>query len=588
MSDLLQVAAALRKMSDDSLQALIDERMVNSSQLVDFFDLAEALTKPASVSSAIAALPFTQALELKALAAGQKANPKIARELANQMLVSAEPDFKLFESTSEALTGLGTLVTATRSSAVVELPSEARPEQVQIDRDCGLEIFETVQAITELIFDLEHRYVREVGKKQVGLPDVKRLAAHLRKTNDYAKQVYELAHLANLISLTAGRWQLSNISVSWLSWSPAERFERLASTWRKALGDSSASELQASLANHSGVVSLQQNLQKTYPFADGSVTSKITRLSGLAALIGLSANGWMSSWAIKVLKNDFAGASKLAEQKLPAPQSKLICQADLTLIAPGPLPTDLEIKLRRFTDTEQIGMASTYRLSALSVSHGLETGLTIVEIRELLAKLSDSSIPQPIEYLLNEAETRFGRLKISTAPDDARCYLSSTDPVLIAEILNESKLKPFALQLLEEGILASRFDAEVLYFALREIGFVAIRVDEAGNVMSPLAATRQVSETETSHSTLNDIQRLRVQETKLGAAPDDDDLQRQIQLAIKNKAKARFTVSSNSGDEIEFLLEPIGIANGRLRAKDRKADIERTLPIASIIRVVLD
>jgi hypothetical protein len=59
-------------------------------------------------------------------------------------------------------------------------------------------------------------------------------------------------------------------------------------------------------------------------------------------------------------------------------------------------------------------------------------------------------------------------------------------------------------------------------------------------------------------------------------------------LAIKNKAKARFTVSSNSGEEIEFLLEPIGIANGRLRAKDRKADIERTLPIANIIRVVLD
>jgi hypothetical protein len=308
----------------------------------------------------------------------------------------------------------------------------------------------------------------------------------------------------------------------------------------------------------------------------------------LAALIGLSANGWMSSWASKVLKNDFAGASKLAQQKLPAPQSKLICQADLTLIAPGPLPTDVEIMLRRFADTEQIGMASTYRLSALSISHGLETGQTVGEIRDLLAKLSENSIPQPIEYLLNEAETRFGRLKITSAPDDSRCYLSSPDPVLIAEILNESKLKPFALQLLEDGVLATRFEAEVLYFALREIGFVAIRVDAAGNVISPLAATRQIADSEKSNSTLIDIQRLRIQETKLGAAPDDDDLQRQIQLAIKNKAKARFTVSSNSGDEIEFLLEPIGIANGRLRAKDRKADIERTLPIANIIRVVLD
>ena len=588
MSELLQVAAALRKMSDESLQTLIAERMVNSSQLVDFFDLAEALTKPASISSAIAALPLTQALELKSLCAGQKANPKIARELANQMLVSSEPDFTPFESTIEALNGLGNLVTATRSIAVVELPPEERPEQDRVDRDCGLEIFETVQAVTELIFDLEHRYVREVGKKQVGLPDVKRFAAHLRKTNEYAKQIYELAHLANLISLANGRWQLSNNSVLWLGWSPAERFETLASTWRKALGDSSANELQAALSKHSGVVSLQQSLHKTYPFADGSVTSKITKLSGLAALIGLSANGWMSSWANKVLKNDFAGASKLAQQKLPAPQSKLICQADLTLIAPGPLPTDVEILLRRFADTEQIGMASTYRLSALSISHGLETGQTVSEIRSLLAKLSDNSIPQPIEYLLNEAETRFGRLKITSDSEDARCYLNSSDPVLLAEILNESKLKPFALQPLEDGVLATRFEAEVLYFALREIGFVAIRVDGAGNVISPLAATRQISDSEKSNSTLIDIQRLRAQETKLGAAPDDDDLQRQIQLAIKNKAKARFTVSSNSGEEIEFLLEPIGIANGRLRAKDRKADIERTLPIANIIRVVLD
>jgi hypothetical protein len=80
---------------------------------------------------------------------------------------------------------------------------------------------------------------------------------------------------------------------------------------------------------------------------------------------------------------------------------------------------------------------------------------------------------------------------------------------------------------------------------------------------------------------------LREQDAKLGASPDDDDLQRQIQLAIKNKTRAKFTVASSTG-EIEFLLEPIGIANGRLRAKDRKADIERTLPLTSIIRVVLD
>ena len=583
MSELLQVASALRKMSDEKLASLITERMINSSSLVDFFDLAEALTKPASVSSAIAGLPLTQAIELRSLAAGNKPNAKAAAELASQMLVSAEPEFKPFESTLEALATFAKLETVL---AVAEI-SEIAPAQDQIDRDSGIEIFETMQGITELIFDLEHRFVREVGKKNVGLPDIKRFANHLRKPNEYAKQIYDLAHLANLITLANGRWQLSAQSKNWLNWNPRERFDHLAKTWRKILGDASARELQMALTANRGVTSLKESLNKTYPFADGSVSSKITKLENLAGLIGLSSQGWMSSWAPKVLKCEYEAAGKLAVTTLPQPQNKLICQADLTLIAPGPLPTEVEILLRRFADTEQIGMASTYRLSALSISHGLETGLQLKEIRKLLVELSGNSIPQPIEYLLNESETRFGRLKIMSAEKSERSLIQSDDKVLLAEILNDAKLKPFGLTQLEDGQLATRFEPDVLYFGLREIGFVAVRVDEKGKVISPLEATKQTIDAEKSISTGADIQRLREQDAKLGDSPDDDDLQRQIQLAIKNKARAKFTVTSSTG-EIEFLLEPIGIANGRLRAKDRKADIERTLPITSILRVVLD
>lgn len=590
MSELLQVASALRRMSDEKLANLITERMINSSGLVDFFDLAEAITKPTSISAAIAGLPLSQALELRSLAAGQKPNPKIAAELSGQMLISGEPEFKPFEATLESLATFAKLETVTAVADSVSAgaaASSGQPAQDQIDRDCGIEIFETMQAITELIFDLEHRFVREVGKKNVGLPDIKRFSTHLRKTNEYAKQIYELSHLANLIILANGRWQLSGQSQKWLDWNPGERFEHLAKTWRQILGDASAKELQAAISKNLGVTSLEKQLAKTYPFADGSVSSKITKLESLASLIGLSANGWMSSWAPKVLRSEYSAASKQAAATLPQPQDKLICQADLTLIAPGPLPTDIEITLRRFADTEQIGMASTYRLSALSISHGLETGLALSEIRELLVRLSGNSIPQPIEYLLNEAEARFGRLKVIGGELNERTIVQSTDKVLLAEILNDTKLKPFALSQLEDGQLASRFEPEVLYFGLREIGFVAIRVDSDGKVISPLAATRQIMEAEKIKSISADILRLREQDAKLGDSPDDDDLQRQIQLAIKNKTRARFTVTSSTG-EMEFLLEPIGIANGRLRAKDRKADIERTLPITSIIRVVLD
>ncbi len=585
MSELLLVASALRRMSDEKLQTLITQRMVNSQSLVDFFDLAEALTKPTSISAAIAGLPLSQATELRSLAVGNKPNAKVATELANQMLVRGEPEFKPFESTLEALAGFAKLETIVS----VDLSESLAPEQAQIDRDSGIEIFETMQAITELIFDLEHRFVREVGKKNVGLPDIKRFATHLRKSNEYAKQIYELAHLTHVITLANGRWQLSAKSKDWLIWTPGQRFVLLATTWREILGDASAKELQTALnlSRSEKSISLADNLTKTYPFADGSVSSKITKLESLAELMGLSAKGWMSSWAPKVLKCDYVAAGKLAEANLPTPQDRIICQADLTLIAPGPLPTRVEIMLRRFADTEQIGMASTYRLSALSISHGLETGLKLNEIRELLVQLSGNGVPQPIEYLLNEAEARFGRLQIIGGEQNERSIIQSTDKFLLAEILNESKLKPFGLTQLEDGVLASRFEPEVLYFGLREVGFVAIRVDENGNVLSPLEATKQTVDAEQTNNVAADITRLRNQDAKLGDTPDDDDLQRQIQLAIKNKARAKFTVTSSTG-EIEFLLEPIGIANGRLRAKDRKADIERTLPITSIIRVVLD
>jgi hypothetical protein len=327
-------------------------------------------------------------------------------------------------------------------------------------------------------------------------------------------------------------------------------------------------------------------MKLNYPFADSSVSSKISRLAQQAELIGISSAGWLCSWGKLVLNQKFDAASKEAVSFLPAPARKLICQADLTLIAPGPLPTEDEIFIRRFADTEQIGLASTYRLSALSISHGLETGLKVSEIRRLLVDLAEKDLPQPIEYLLNESEARFGRLQVFAEGADERSIIKSADRVLLTEILNEIKLKPFALVQLEEGQLASRFESEVIYFALRELGFVAVRVDSKGKVISPMSVAQPKSTSEQQNSVINDIKRLRAQDEVLGSSPNDDDLQRQIQLAIKNKTTATFTVLS-SDKEIDFLLEPIGLANGRLRAKDKKADIERTLPLSSIIRVTL-
>jgi hypothetical protein len=127
----------------------------------------------------------------------------------------------------------------------------------------------------------------------------------------------------------------------------------------------------------------------------------------------------------------------------------------------------------------------------------------------------------------------------------------------------------------------------LVYFTLRDAGYVAVRVNEKNQVISPTETAERESLAESAKSVANDIQRLRDQDAKLGSEPDDDDLLRQIQLAIKNKATALVTLQSASGESMEYLIQPVGLANGRLRAKDRKADVERTLPLASITSIVL-
>ena len=39
------------------------------------------------------------------------------------------------------------------------------------------------------------------------------------------------------------------------------------------------------------------------------------------------------------------------------------------------------------------------------------------------------------------------------------------------------------------------------------------------------------------------------------------------------------------GEVIDYLLEPASVGNGRFRARDRHADIERTLPLSSVVSI---
>lgn len=576
MTDQLRIAAALRKLDDAALERIIALRSINSSNLRDFFDLADALANQKAVSTALTSLTATQYEQLR----NADKKPVVSQHIFDLMLAYREEERVLvLPSTLSALNEIN------RPSNDYEL-LEARGSFEQtpisledVNRDASLAIFEVIQALTELIFELEQRYVREVSKGGVGLPDIKRLANHLRKSNDYAKQVYELANICDLAEVDNSRWQLGRRSDDWINWTDEQRWQHLADAWLNLVGVEASQEL---LDLEPGQ-NFAKQVQRVFPLANASSNTRIRRMVEQADLIGLVAHDRATSWLPKLSRGSLTTASQLAIAGLPKVDEKLIIQGDLTLIAPSPLPTALEIRLRRFADTEQVGMASSYRLSALSISHALETGMQISEIREMLLTLSGRDLPQPVEYLLKEADARFARLRVVATKSGASCEIMSNDKILLAEIHNDARLKPFSLHFDEQGNLHSRFEADLLYFALREANFVAVRVDTDGRVISPIQRNRDYSHSREEKSLAQDIARLREADARGSNNPQDDDLLRQIQLAIKNKAKIAITLKLASGDQVEYVVEPVGVANGRLRAKDRKADLERTLPLSSVI-----
>jgi hypothetical protein len=453
------------------------------------------------------------------------------------------------------------------------------PDQNAIDLDCGIHAFEAMQAVTELIFDLDQHLVREVAKGALGLPDIKRASAHLGKSKDYVKTIFELAKVAGLISSSEKRFQPTALADSWISATPKARWLILCEAWLSLLGPAGAKEVLSQL-NQNISSSLRKLIQSAFPFASLAPASRINRLADMADQIGLSSGSLGSSWLPEVLANKLASAAKSLESKLPAQQDRIIIQADLSIITPGPLVSSLEVQLRKFADTESIGLATSYRISPLSISCGLEEGMTEQQIRLLLQKMNGSGLPQPVDYLIRETAERFGRLKIQSATKGS--LLISSDELLAKQITMDSKLKSLMLGNSPSGI-TSPLDAQALYHALRENGYLAILVDEAGKVIAPSSIHKSSNE---SAVFLEQIERLRAQDVEMADAAPASDMERKILLALKTKSLLQVQINAN-GKLMDFLLEPIGMANGRLRARDRKADIERTLPVSAITSIMI-
>jgi hypothetical protein len=203
----------------------------------------------------------------------------------------------------------------------------------------------------------------------------------------------------------------------------------------------------------------------------GWALSEATAL-GVVALDAVSTPG-------RALLSDPARAAAALRAALPDPVDRVLLQADLTAVAPGPLDAELERELDLVGQVESAGGATVYRFTEDTVRRALDAGRTATELHELFATRSATPVPQGLTYLVDDVARKHGRLRGGAAAS----FLRSDDEVLVAEVLASPAAGPLELRRIAPTVAVSPLPLADLMDGLREAGFTPAAEDTGGAVL---------------------------------------------------------------------------------------------------------
>jgi hypothetical protein len=371
------------------------------------------------------------------------------------------------------------------------------------------------------------------------------------------------------------------------------RWARLAAAWFARLPD----DIRRLLATRTGATwgeHLADYVRWLYPAGGDWMRDRALAFSREAEILGITANHAPSSAAVALLGSGESAAAKVISALFPPEIDKVYLQHDLSIVAPGPLEPRLDARLRRIADVETRTLATTYRVSESTINRALTTGETAHSIRDFLNEIALTGIPQPLEYLIVGAAARFGSLRVGaileppTAADQqgAQSYVIAEDATVMSAIMVDHGLIPLGLTRIGPYKAVSRFTLDVVFWSLSEARYPVAAEDASGTIilLDRLRTARSIAAPqEPPAQTI--VNRLRLIGASTVAEDDKAWLERQLDTAIKAKIGLTVTVAMPDGSSVNLQLEPASLAGGRLRARDRRSDLERTLPLASITAV---
>lgn len=551
--------------SDDDLRHLLGARGVRpDASWQDFFDAAEALLDPVSLSRVLPSLTASEATALLAAVAGEATGHEAQQLTALALL---RPDGTPYPPVVAAIAGRAA------PSRAEETP--ASPSSETSSAHAAERAFTTVAVLADLLLIARESPFALLTGGGVSAGE-KRQLAEAGVAAEIVDTLAAIALQAGLAVAADRRLRSSQSAEDWLRSSAGDRWALLATSFRDAL--------PRGVRSASGGWIPPEAWALAHPW-DPTWPDRSRTLHEAARLLGLIAeDGTEPEWAAGLRRGEGADATSLVKL-LPTEVDRIFLQNDLTAIAPGPLEPALDVRLRTIAARESAAQASSYRFTSESVAHAFVAGETEQSIIDFLTSVSLTGIPQPLSYLIAQTAQRHGLVRVSTDEETGRTRIESANSHLIEAMAVDQSLRPLALTAHVES-LTTRVSRETVYWALTDARYPATLVGADGAL--PVRERHPAPPAPTSSADSADLTPL-ISRLRSHQGPDADAawLDRELEAAVRSKSVLQVTVGMPDGSTRELLLEATGIGGGRLRGRDRAADVERTLPVSSILTATI-
>ncbi|MCR2812869.1 helicase-associated domain-containing protein [Microbacterium sp. zg.Y1084] len=558
-ADSRALATWLATQNDAVLSAVLAERGASpNASWADFFDAAEALQDAPALTRALASLPRPLAEALAAVADGGTAPEPARSALTTRALVA--PDGSAYPAVAAAVATMAPVAPAAPEPAAGATESDAAAAE---------RAFTAAATLAEILQLALTSPLARIGSGALGASERRRLLeAGIVDDPATADELVAVAATTGLAAPTGKEWLVTADGLQWLQAGSVARWDEVARRLRDAL----PAGLRADGAGWIAV----GDWPRAYPF-DPSWPERAEQWRSLLhrwAMVG--ADGHSVPWAAGLAAGGDADLEAL-RALLPPEVDKVFLQNDLTAIAPGPLAPHLDLRLRTMALRESRAQASSYRFTPESIGAAITLGETAESMRAFLTELSLTGLPQPLAYEIERTAARHGLVKVVDDPSGLT-LVRSDDPAVLDTLAVDQALRSLGLMRHAEG-LASRSNPDAVFWMLADARYPVSMHDASGTARTVQRHRLAQPGEPASDPYAPLLERLRA------AHESDSDaawLGRELEHAVRAKALITVTVRLPDGSTRAFTLEASGLGGGRLRGRDKAADVERTLPVASI------